>query len=494
MQHVWLILKRDARGLRMELALLGVLAVLVAWTFTHFDDASWAALTAAVGANYVIARVIHADAVAGDAPFWITRPYPPRSMLLAKVLFLLLFIQLPMAAVDFYVIGAQGFSIGESLPGLFTFQALMFVCAVMPVAGVASLTSGLVQFLFAEVAALGLMFLVFGLTFLGNLRWIPMAQAGPPAVDWLRSSLAAAVVACVGTSVLVSQYTGRSLKRNRLIAAGGALTAAVLYIFLPWTAQLDLQTLISPGGPDGTHFDGTKISGALESVKKSVFPMRGRRAVASNEVNLPITLRGVPADDLLVVDALYLRLAARSGREWSMALIPVTVRPAEPGQALVNAEVVVDRGFFAGEASHPVSLHATLYLTLFGKPRGSTMPIRQAPTRVMDGLECSESSLIGFTCKSAFRWPRRLVSAESENSGASVSSLSYSPFPADLGSEPIEARLFSLPWTATEVTISSRMPVAHFQTDITIPDVILKNFTLAAKIRQEFPASISTFE
>jgi hypothetical protein len=365
----------------------------------------------------------------------------------------------------------------------------MFACGVVPVACVASLTSGLAQFLFAELAALGLMFVGFGLTYLGNLRWIPMLQVGPPAVDWFRSSLAAAVVAGVGAIVLFRQYTGKATKRNRLAAAGGALTAAVLYVFLPWGTELSLQTLISPGA-----FDGAKVAGSLDPVSKSVFPMRGRLGVAPNEVNLPITLRGVPADDRLVVDAFNIRLTAPSGREWSAGLIPLTVRPAESGRALVNAEVLVDRDFFAMEASHPVSLHATFYLTLFDKPRSATIPIRRAPVRVMDGLQCSESSLIGFTCKSAFRWPRRLVSAESGNSGASVNSLSYSPVPADLGSEPVETRVFLVPWTATDVTVSSRAPVAHFRTDITIADVVLAKYTLNAKVKDDLGIGISTFE
>ncbi len=138
--------------------------------------------------------------------------------------------------------------------------------------------------------------------------------------------------------------------------------------------------------------------------------------------------------------------------------------------------------FFAEEGSHPVLLHARLYLTLFGKPASVTIPVRRTAVGAVDGLRCSEGSLIGLTCKSVFRWPRRLVTAGSGDAGDSESSLSYSPLLADLGSEPVETRSFSVAWTANDVTVSSRAPIAHLRSEIVIPDVVLAKFTLAAKI------------
>jgi hypothetical protein len=270
---------------------------------------------------------------------------------------------------------------------------------------------------------------------------------------------------------------------------GGALAAAALYLFLPWTAEINLQTLMSRG-----RVDGTKITGTLETVAKSVFPIRGRRSFAPNEVNLPIVLHGIAPDDRLIVDALYIQMTARSGREWSAGLIPVIVRPAIAGQALINAEIAVDRDLFAEESSRPISLRAKLYLTVFGKPRSATIPIRRQPVTVMDGLRCSEGTLIEFVCRSTFRWPQRLVSIDYGETADSMSTLSYSPFAAGLGSEPIEAYPFSLPSTATDVTISSRAPIAHIRTEIAIPDVILARFTMRAKLAEDRGVGINALQ
>ena len=49
---------------------------------------------------YLIARLIHAETLPGDRQFWITRPYRWQSLLGAKVLFVLVFLNLPMTVAD----------------------------------------------------------------------------------------------------------------------------------------------------------------------------------------------------------------------------------------------------------------------------------------------------------------------------------------------------------------------------------------------------------
>src|SRR6266849_8891618 len=59
---------------------------------------------------YVITALVHEEPLAGDRQFWITRPYRWRSLLAAKVLFILAFVNLPLLIADRFILPAQGFS------------------------------------------------------------------------------------------------------------------------------------------------------------------------------------------------------------------------------------------------------------------------------------------------------------------------------------------------------------------------------------------------
>src|SRR5713226_5447611 len=56
----------------------------------------------------LIARVIHAEALPGDRQFWRTRPYAWKSLLGAKALFVLAFVNIPMLAANAILIRANG--------------------------------------------------------------------------------------------------------------------------------------------------------------------------------------------------------------------------------------------------------------------------------------------------------------------------------------------------------------------------------------------------
>src|SRR5258707_5352059 len=76
----------------------------------------------------LIARVIHDEALPGDSQFWITRPYSWKSLLGAKALFILAFINLPMLLADGVIVRAYGLPLGAELPGLLWSQVLLTTC------------------------------------------------------------------------------------------------------------------------------------------------------------------------------------------------------------------------------------------------------------------------------------------------------------------------------------------------------------------------------
>jgi hypothetical protein len=135
-----------------------------------------------------------------------------------------------------------------------------------------------------------------------------------------------------------------------------------------------------------------------------------------------------------------------------------------------------------------VTLHASLYFTLFGNALSQTMPFGSGFFKAPAGLQCAaESDALrtawNVRCRSALRWPARLVyeklwDSEDNNIPQSVS---FSPFPADLSIDPIEARqsVTSMPGPAPairNVTIIAEEPLAHLHRDIEARAVELDDF------------------
>ena len=130
-----------------------------------------------------------------------------------------------------------------------------------------------------------------------------------------------------------------------------------------------------------------------------------------------------------------------------------------------------------------MTLHASLYFTLFGNARSKTIPLTSVPSNALDGLQCYTDVVKAewdVYCRSAFRWPARLVYAKLSHTSANsfAQFVSYSPFPASLNIDPVETRWSSAyaagpPADVRDVTIIVEEPLAHLRRDIEVRDVHL---------------------
>ena len=118
------IFKKDVRRLWYEILVVLALTALFAW----LDPQTPPGLSASSSQNglmffgailrmllpmawwYLIARVIHQEAIPGDRQYWVTRPIAWRHLLGAKLLFILAFINLPVAVSDCVILAAAGFN------------------------------------------------------------------------------------------------------------------------------------------------------------------------------------------------------------------------------------------------------------------------------------------------------------------------------------------------------------------------------------------------
>ena len=62
-----------------------------------------------IGWFLLIVRVVHEEVLASDRQFWVTRPYEWKKLLAAKVLFLVVFVNLPLFIVQMVLLSKAGF-------------------------------------------------------------------------------------------------------------------------------------------------------------------------------------------------------------------------------------------------------------------------------------------------------------------------------------------------------------------------------------------------
>ena len=107
------IFKKDFRYLMREVALMLVLSVALVWTATRGRGKAFTTgtieLLLVVTACFLIARVIHAEAIPGHTQFWLTRPYQWRSLFAAKILFILAFVNGPLLLAQLALLLIVGF-------------------------------------------------------------------------------------------------------------------------------------------------------------------------------------------------------------------------------------------------------------------------------------------------------------------------------------------------------------------------------------------------
>ncbi len=469
MHQAWHIFKKDVRYLQREIAFLLALAVALYWLGSHGlrGDASDAfGVLLAVAAGYTIARLVHAEALPGENQFWITRPYRWQSLLAAKILFMLAFINLPILLAQAAVLLVAGFPIAWIAPGLLWMQVLVLICVVLPLALIAALTDGMATF-FGCI-------LVIALIGFGQYSFTMWSRFTTPApMEWLHDSVGYAALAVFAPPVLYLQYRLRRTWFGRALAVSLAICGACSYLFISWRTLFPLQSRLSS--------QAVNVEVVRDAAQNFAFAREGPLL----RFSLPVVISGVPNDDYQI-DSYAASLETPDGRTSQLNMTGLNLHRSE----LSKLEIVLEsnrtglRGpalpqFLLDNPRQPVTLRASLYLTLFGNPRERTITLRETPANVMDGIQCFAGYLNNLLCRSPFRWPARMVSQRSGTGQSYLTRLiSYSPFPATLDLAPVV-------WNGTavysqtplpggrQVTIRVEEPIAYLRRDVAVRDLYL---------------------
>src|SRR5215472_192718 len=433
---------------------------------------------------YLIAAVVHEEPIPGDRQFWLTRPYRRGSLLAAKVLLVLVFLNLPMLLADCAILAAHGFQAWSYLPGLLVRQLLLLLVWFLPFVALATVTENLKQFLLL-LAMIPVLYFIF--TFVGRL---PVFYLYWGRGEWIPIS-AMIVVVVVGTFLILRiQY----LHRWTTLARGIAICAVPLALMVPsffprptaYAAQLALTRgqamppsvvlgldLSRRGGQDRNNLVTDGEPGAVE-------------------LDFPLRATGIPQDLDLVADHLAVKVRTPEGNSLSTAGRSLMFSDRH-GQLWMKTHV--DERAFQKLRGTRVTVRTSAYLTLLGNSGATLIPAGAKSVEVPGIGRCS--FLHDYTnewvlfCQAPFRQPAdfcKAILVESETrrfNEALPTGGSYSPYPAELEVSPLVLTFngaYGISGPIRDALMQTAKPLSHFHTDFELPDVSLRDFLLDKQI------------
>jgi hypothetical protein len=453
------IFKKDARHLKWEIAILLVLLAVFAYTdarggLTPLNNLQILKLLFVLGWFFTITRVIQSEALPGDKQFWLTRPYSWKSLLAAKILFLLVFFTLPMIISDSVIVTVQGFSIAEHLRGLIWMQALWWQL-LLPAAVLAAITSTP-----KGVAFWGIVIVAISVGL--SLVTQDLHPYGSGEREWMSTLLTTAV----SGGIIFWQYSQRK-----------TFAARTVFGFV-----LALVTL-APHVLTGFGVAPQEPSSLTISMDPRLRPVKGRGLFPEGmEVEFPLQITGVPEGLTARPEFTQVQIENPAGHSlWhSNPLSNSSQSYIREDGGVFWLSLSMNSKFFEQVKSQPMRIRASISLTLFGEQKSFDLPPGSKSIRVPNVGLCDTDvpDPYRFRCRAPFRGPEvRLSSAFSPEV--------YTPAsadPAELGVSPM--------WSFASVYDNSRMPrqpragvtlvtskpIAHLQREVTLDSIRMADY------------------
>jgi hypothetical protein len=237
--------------------------------------------------------LVHDEPLVGPDAFWLTRPIPPSTLMMTKLIFAGLFLTVAPAIVQSTAVAVVTRSPGllmRLIPGLLFTQSL-WVAAVV---AVASLTGSMMRFLLAMVGAgAGVALAFVALTTLIVMTAEEMSYPAPMIPDLTTAIVRSWLFLAVALIVIGLQY--RTRRRRLAFAAGlvGLIFSVSVSEVWPWR-------FARPPEPDpgGWARDPKGVAAVLDAGTPLATDELGirRRSMPGKQIAAPIRLAGVPPE------------------------------------------------------------------------------------------------------------------------------------------------------------------------------------------------------
>lgn len=298
-----------------------------------------------------IARLVHGEKLVGDRQFWVTRPYSRQGLIAAKLLFCLVFLLVPFVISDCLILPTAGFSPGALIPELLARYLFLSGYLLLTPFVLASITSGMRQFMLACLALLLAFVILIQLDSLHPQNDVVNALASPHPGEktWLQIWSAALFYILLGLGAVAWQYVRRQTSIGRL---WGVLLIAWALGATVWPAGAARPSL-----PDKFPEIAIQFAANRGRIGNSIYPRQGK-----TEIDIPIEVAG-RSPELLDTELASVTIDPAQGPpskiSWDWYN---TIADRMPGNWI---ELHVDDRDFQRLSNGPVTLHATVAVVVY---------------------------------------------------------------------------------------------------------------------------------
>jgi hypothetical protein len=403
MNQVLYILRKDIRRQRLEIAASLLLLLAFAWKSPMVwnndtdETSSVRLLFGVVGVAlilswwFLIIRVVQGESLVGDRQFWLTRPYRRHSLLLSKVLFIFLFVNLPVFIFDIAALHHAGFAPWQHGAGLLQGQLLLTAFLIVPIATISAFTETIAQVL---LVFLGLIVFFVGLNWITDK--IPSSSFGSN----VPGGVVIIILACVCVAVLALQYFRRDTRLSRFIVLGSLCVIALILIAAPYNRLIEHAYPKTPDGP---------FTAIRAAVQKSNPKRREEPSFYNNKVSLTTAMKvdGLADGSLVVIDAARLSIFASNGRAWNTGWVGSS-RTIWSNSSEFREMFAVDKNFYSSVASDDVRLRVELAVSQYHEHFLGPVTVAATDFRVTNDGICSGADVRVFRalrCRAALNEP-----------------------------------------------------------------------------------------
>lgn len=253
---IWHIFKKDWKLLWLfvtAVALLHWISAFILFKQGLFGEDSMLAMLvnsvpilAFFASMFLIAAIVHLEAIPGVRQDWLVRPVGRGSLLLEKFLFVCATVAGPIFAANVFQGLANGFSLRLSLLAAVEYVIFHLFSMILPILAFASVTRNMTE---AFIFGCGCAFIIGA--YLTVAYYINGAAHGTPialthsGIGWIGEMFRFGLVALAASVILGLQYFRRKTVIARVFLIGFGLLI-LISIFLPWKPAFAIQERLSP--------------------------------------------------------------------------------------------------------------------------------------------------------------------------------------------------------------------------------------------------------
>ncbi len=431
MNQIWNIFRKDARHYWRESLVSAALLCAYGWIevrgWTQEDILSTGLVTyrflsglvdvlVPVAWAFLVVRTIQGESLVGDRQFWLTRPYEWKKLLASKILFLLVFLNLPLLILDVVLLAIAGFDPSHHVVGLLWMQFLILLFLVLSAAALASITANIVQ------ALLGLLVIALYIVGMAALAsQIPNSDFSGP-VDFLPAGFF--VGTCV--AVIIIQYARRRTGTSRLLVFALGLVILIILVATPYRAIVAHEFPILSASQLPFHLSllrpDTSAANRTADVEKDV------------TIQLPFGVSGIGSDSIVLVDGIFVSVDAPGGVKWNSGWKSPGLF-LFPEQKNARIDFQMQRKVFDRIQSTPVDLRFSLAFTVFrdGDEQSLVLPRGEFAIRNVGLCSIEGGYVPNIRCRAPLRRPPfLLMTTDMANATCPLQKGEVPPSPGDI--------------------------------------------------------------